>query len=443
MASDDGWKDLNDMPDDLRILFLEGYCQVPWMETSFVRCPPIGGVTRPFRPSKIFRVWCSDPSYLGENEVKPDAYGVKRCQDEIRSGRYHAIVVLDYSNPEEREEFEDAFGDLLQQFVEAGGVVAFPSSEGMLVHTLEKYFGVEWQMADYYRTTWGPCMENEQNINYSFGNGNLSRRVIKNYSAKGTSLRGVPEKERCFGVTEDSRTQSLVPMMNGEDKSKSDDNGDYDVIVAMHDYGKGCVAYFGDVNAEQETIWLVAAFVESRAPKFPIDCFSRIEDGAFQEVIHLKDEGNDLFKAGELNQALDKYASALDKFGTKLGANGEQRDCYKALLSNMSLIHYKKEDYINSEDCASKVLDMEWGHEKCSYRRAIARLKISQSKSGGNIALLRKAKDDVLNAGKTPPATMKATQKLMAQIEAEIKNLKKTERKNFSKGFENALFGQL
>eukprot|EP00956_Cyclotella_meneghiniana_P008832 scaffold12103_cov21-Cyclotella_meneghiniana.AAC.1 len=66
-------------------------------------------------------------------------------------------------------------------------------------------------------------------------------------------------------------------------------------------------------------------------------------------------------------------------YSMQLGANGEQRICYIALLSNMSLIHYKVDAYILSEECASRALDMECGHEKCSYRRAIARLKISQS----------------------------------------------------------------
>ena len=55
---------------------------------------------------------------------------------------------MDYSNIEEREEFESAFGTLLQDFVAAGGVVAFPSSEGMLVSTTKKYFDTDWEMSD-------------------------------------------------------------------------------------------------------------------------------------------------------------------------------------------------------------------------------------------------------------------------------------------------------
>lgn len=443
MASDDGWRDDHDMAPDLHILFVEGYCQSPWMETSFVNCPPqvIGGdTTRPFSCHSTFRVWCTDPSSLGENEIQPDAFGVQRCQDEIKSGKYHAIVVVDYSNNEELEVFENDFGDLLREFVNAGGAVAFPSSEGMLISTLKKYFDVQWEMSNYYRTNWTPCLkDNERNINYSFGNGNLSRRVIKEYSAKGVSLR-VPKHERCFGVTEDSpRTQSLVPFMNDKDLSTESEDGNYDVNVAMHDYGKGSIAYFGDVNAEHETIWLVAAFVESRSPKLPIDCFSSVDASTFADITQLKEEGNKSFKGGNLHEALATYQSALDKFGRKLGTNGSQRDCYIALLSNISLINYKKEDYLQSETCATKVLDIELGHEKCSYRRAMARFKISLTTPGGDLTFLRKAKKDVLNAGKTPPSTLKATQKLMFQINAEIKRLEKKERKQFSAGFENAL----
>lgn len=183
-------------------------------------------------------------------KVRPDAFGVKRCQNEIRSGRYQSIVVLDYSNPDLVKKFERDFGKLLQNFARAGGAVAFPSSEGLIISTLQNYFDVEWKFSDYYRTNWGPCLEdNEINIHRNFGNGTLSKSVIKGYSAKGCSFR-VPKHERCFGVTDESTTQSLVPFMAGRDKSKQEGEDDYDVVVAVHDFGKGVIAYFGDVNAE-------------------------------------------------------------------------------------------------------------------------------------------------------------------------------------------------
>jgi len=81
----------------------------------------------------------------------------------------------------------------------------------------------------------------------------------------------VPKHERCFGVTENSKTQSMVPFMSGKDVSKESEDDNYDVIIAMHDYGKGVIAYFGDVNAEHQTIHLVDAFVTSCSPTLPVD----------------------------------------------------------------------------------------------------------------------------------------------------------------------------
>ncbi len=70
----------------------------------------------------------------------------------------------------------------------------------------------------------------------------------------------------------------MVPFMSGKDVSKESEDDNYDVIIAMHDYGKGVIAYFGDVNAEHQTIHLVDAFVTSCSPTLPVDWFSRIDD---------------------------------------------------------------------------------------------------------------------------------------------------------------------
>ena len=129
--------------------------------------------------------------------------------DEIMSGKYHAIIVMDYS--ELVEEFEGAFGTLLQNFVRAGGLVAFPTSEGSIMETLQKYFGVEWEYTSYYRTRWGPFLDdNKSNIYRNFGNGSQSQSVIKDYSVKANAI-WAPKHERCFGVTERSFTHYQPP----------------------------------------------------------------------------------------------------------------------------------------------------------------------------------------------------------------------------------------
>jgi hypothetical protein len=306
------------------------------------------------------------------------------------------------------------------------------------VSSLEQWFDVEWKRSSYYRTNWSPCEENMDKINSSFGNGDLARRIIKPYSAKGNTLKSVPIHERCFGVGEDSKTQSPVSFMSNKDVSKGSDDDDYDIIVAMHEYGKGAIAYFGDVNGEAETLWLVAAFIESRAPKLPIDIFSSLSESEFAEVKQLKDAGNSEFGASNLDQAVANYNSALDLFGSRLGSNGTQRETYVALLSNLSLVYLKKKLYHDAETMAGKGLEAECGHAKCSYRRAMARLHISLNTSGGDLPRLRGAMKDVLDSEHGD-----ATRKLLLRIEKEKMKVEQREQQHFSSGFASAMTGTL
>ena len=111
--------------DEIHVLFIEGFCQVPWFQNEFWKCPQIRGI-RPFDAVKSFRVWCTDPSYLDyegpKPDIPPDAYGIDKCIAEIESGKYHAIVVVDYSNPDDVQKFDEHFGQHLHQFVADGGV---------------------------------------------------------------------------------------------------------------------------------------------------------------------------------------------------------------------------------------------------------------------------------------------------------------------------------
>eukprot|EP00978_Attheya_sp_CCMP212_P033039 scaffold131592_cov60-Attheya_sp.AAC.4 len=86
------------------------------------------------------------------------------------------------------------------------------------------------------------------------------------------------------------------------------------------------------------------------------------------------------------------------------------------VLSNLSLIHLKKKEYLEAERVATKALDMDWSHIKCSYRWAMARLQISKSaSSGGDLTRPRGARKDTLNAD-----PIDATRKLLqSRIENE------------------------
>jgi tetratricopeptide (TPR) repeat protein len=236
-------------------------------------------------------------------------------------------------------------------------------------------------------------------------------------------------------VTADSKTQSVIPDAAGRDVSPKSPDAEYDVNVAMHDYGKGTIAYFGDVNGEDQTLWLVSAFVESRTPRLPIDCFASLDESVFSKVLQLKTEGNDAFQKGNLDVAKDAYEAAIQQYGTKLGSNGLQRETHVTVLSNLSLIHLKKKEYLEAERVATKALDMDWSHNKCSYRRAMARLQISKSaSSGGDLARLRGAKKDVINGD-----PIDATRKLLQRIENEIDRIEKKDHARFGSGFASAL----
>ena len=114
------------------------------------------------------------------------------------------------------------------------------------------------------------------------------------------------------------------------------------------------------------------------------------------------------------------------------------RDTYIALLSNLSLVYLKKKFYHEAENAAGKGLSAQWGHGKCSYRRAMARLHISLNTNGGDLPRLKGALDDVLNSD---PGD--ATRKLLLRIETEKKRQEKRERQKFSSGFASAMSGTL
>ena len=455
METGDGWRPLSTMPEsDVHILFIEGYCMVPWMEKKFAAAIDQGSGTG----IRTFRVWLSDPHELQHSQgssASPDAFGIDRCIQEIESGVYHCIVVVDYSNDTDFETFETKLGRHLQAFVQAGGVAAFPSSEGLLVSTFQKLFDTTWERSGYYRTTWGPCVENELNVNYSFGNGNYSRQIIVPYSAKGTTLRNVPPNERCFGVTSDSRTQSMVPFMNGRDVSKPQDptsatatdlDAEYDIIVAMHNYGKGCVAYFGDVNCEDETIALVEVFCLSRCPQYPIDCFAALDETTFAAILEYKEKGNASFKQNNLSEAQSMYRAGVDLYGSSKGKRGPQRDILVTLYSNLALVHFRAKSWSESEACASMALQLDEFHHKILFQRATARhelakevLLLSTNNTSDGIRLLKAAKSDVIQMPFESPALSKEAQKLLAKINLELKRLQKSQKDSFRDNFAGAL----
>ena len=257
------------------VLFIEGFAMADFMAGNLLGLPSkIPGVPTSqeakvaWRGMRIMRISC-----LVEMELSKLA--MEACCVEIASGLYHAVVVVDLA--QDHRLFESELGTALQTFVGAGGALAFPTSEGLnLVSTMARLFETAWVGSSYYRTQWSAAEENRENIQSTFGD----RLSSSAFSAKACSLRKVPPHERCFGVNEKSRTQSLVPFMTGQVVSKpAEPDADYDVCVATHRFGEGTVAFFGDVNCEGRTAELVAAFIGSTSKEFPVNAW-RVQPGA-------------------------------------------------------------------------------------------------------------------------------------------------------------------
>uniref|UniRef100_A0A6Q2XL17 Protein unc-45 homolog B n=1 Tax=Esox lucius TaxID=8010 RepID=A0A6Q2XL17_ESOLU len=116
----------------------------------------------------------------------------------------------------------------------------------------------------------------------------------------------------------------------------------------------------------------------------------------------LKEEGNTLFKAGDVQGALCCYTKAL-----KLSSNQSES---AILHRNRSACYLKLEDYTKAEADASKALDADPGDVKARFRRAQSLQKLGR---------LNEAFMDAQRCAQLEP-TNKAFQELLRQLGAQI-----------------------
>ena len=369
-------------PDGPHVLFIEGFGMADFMAGSLLGLPSdIPGVPTSqeakvaWRGMTIKRISC-----VVEMELSDLAAEV--CRLELASGAYHAVVVVDLA--QDHGFFETELGGAVQAFVRGGGAVAFPTSEGLqLASVMAHLFDTTWERSGYYRTSWGAAEENREHVRSTFGD----RLASGTFSAKACSLRKVPPHERCFGVTDQSRTQSLVPFMAGQDVSKGDEPdsvtadsaamaSDYDVCVATHQFGTGAVAFFGDVNCEGRTSELVAAFVAGAAKEAPVAAWAiasklQLDADAYASAMLAKSAGNTAFGGGDYTGAIARYDEALALYGDKKGA-GAQREEKVKILSNRAECHLRLQEWDHAEADASAATQLEPMHPKSVLRRAKA-----------------------------------------------------------------------
>ena len=275
----------------------------------------------------------------------------QRCREEIASGRYRAILVSDLSH--EFEAFQQKLGPCLQHFVRTGGALAFLSCEGGLLQpVLQHLFGTQWQYSGYYRSTFGRCRGDAAPVAEMFPG-----LQLESFSVKTTTLRDVPAAEACFATTRESVHESLSMRMAGRVAPAPSE-----VCVAVHRYGAGRVAFFGDVNCEETTVALVRAFFE---PTLAID------PDAFQKCLEAKERGNARFKEGCLEAALHEYDRALEQFGGAAGV-GEQAAEKAKILSNKAECFLRLRQWLPASEAATAALRLEPGNAKALFRRAKA-----------------------------------------------------------------------
>lgn len=109
-------------------------------------------------------------------------------------------------------------------------------------------------------------------------------------------------------------------------------------------------------------------------------------------------------------------------------------------LQNITIKHVsclsKKKLYHEAETTSGKGINAEWGHSKCSYRRAMARLQISFNTNGSDLPRIRDVKKDVINSD-----PRNATRKFLFRIKKEEKRPGKRERTHSSSGLASVMTG--
>ena len=194
-----------------------------------------------------------------------DVEMVRACQNAIVSGTYHAVVICDLCLRDLMEEdptrlFDALIGSHLQAFAWAGGRVAFPTSDGMLMANmglLNRLFEVSWEFCAYTAEHWGPLLP-------SSGAAFEAPTTIDVVYSKASSLKNVPPHERVCGVVANGSSYEISPDGDFENDAQfatfAESCG---YSAAAHMYGRGCIGYFGDTNCSSQTPPNVAAFCRS------------------------------------------------------------------------------------------------------------------------------------------------------------------------------------
>jgi ankyrin repeat protein len=266
-----------------------------------------------------------------------------------------------------------------------GGFTAFTTCElPSLLPILGRLFGTTWTPSGCYRTTWGPCTANMSNVGNYFG-----EHKDLQFSSKSSSMRDVPDFEKCFGAMLKSRHESLAMLVLEQPNPRSGlEDGDYDVCIAVHSFGRGCISVFGDINFEPTTALLVSGFCLRE---------TAVEAEVFAMAREEKERGNAKFLSGDTACALEHYRAAEIMFGEVIGTATQREEKVK-ILSNSSQCLLALGLHAEAAAKASQALALDGRHVKSLLRRAKSLCEI------GDCASLDIALSDVERARRLEPS---------------------------------------
>ena len=382
-----------------------------------------------------------------EGGERPDR--LELCRRAIASGRFHAIVLSDLSEDSRAvPAVERELGPTLQLFVRGGGALAVTSCDAaMCLPMLQRLFGVTWRMGGYYRTTWGPAAENASAVASTFP-GDLA---TSSFSAKAHAVRQVPEHERIYGTTPDSRSQSQVPFMAGRSVGERTDADtvtsaaeDYDVVVAKKGFGEGFMALFCDINMQAPTVQRVLGFCRLCSPDLPAEDVSRLDEDTFAIAMSHKAEGNAAFGSQTFGAAVEAYEAALGVYGDRGGARGSQRDEKVKLMSNLAECRLKLERWEDAAAAASEALALDPAHAKSLVCRSKAADKLGYPEAATRD--LRRVTGSATAPGVGDAAQVAAAAAVLRPIEAKLREARRDAQRQenerngaFRAGFASAL----
>jgi len=146
------------------------------------------------------------------------------------------------------------------------------------------------------------------------------------------------------------------------------------------------------------------------------------------QALHHKDEGNNLFKSGDLikaSRAYRKGTSILKPLNQQNAGDEQVKALLISLQTNLSMVCFKQNKYQQSKDVASKVLLVDRLNVKALYRRAVASRKMKNVDA---------AREDLKAALKADPEN-RAVKKELFAVRKELESNKKSKQAALAKAF--------